>query len=220
MAKIVDELSSVPLVVINTHTHHDHIGDNWRFKQSLLNVRCEFVEKNEEDLLIDAQSDVKDGAIRLEHLPEDFDRKAYRIKPFSATEFISDGDIIHLGGDRKIIVFLTPGHTPDSICLLDVRERLLFVGDTFYQGPVYLYRPETNLEDYTKSLEKILRVMKDYEVESVVPSHNIPIVDPQLLTMAFEAIKKVQQGAVVGKKTADHLYNEYDFGVFSFIINQ
>ena len=28
---VVEELTDLPLVVVNTHTHFDHIGDNWRF---------------------------------------------------------------------------------------------------------------------------------------------------------------------------------------------
>ncbi len=218
--KVVNELSSVPLIVINTHTHHDHIGDNWRFEQDLIGINCEFSKKNDQDLFNEAQNEVKEGMIRTEYLPEDFDRKSYRIKPFSITKYISDGDIINLGNERKIRVIFTPGHTPDSISLLDFEERLLFVGDTFYQGPIFLYRPETNLEDYIQSLEKLVCVMKDNNIELIVPSHNIPNVNPHLLTMALEAIKQVQQGKIIGKRTDDNLCNEYEFDHFSFIIHQ
>jgi glyoxylase-like metal-dependent hydrolase (beta-lactamase superfamily II) len=218
--KVVNELSSVPLTVINTHTHHDHIGDNWRFEQSLIGIQCEFSKKNDHDLFNEAQNEIKDGMIREEYLPKDFDRKSYRIKPFSITKYISDGEIINLGNERKIIVIFTPGHTPDSISLLDIQERVLFVGDTFYQGPIFLYRPETNLEDYIKSLENLVCVIKTNKVELIIPSHNTPNVDPDLLIMALEAIKKVKEGKIIAKKTDDNLYNQYEFDDFSFVINQ
>jgi len=217
--KVVNELSSIPLIVINTHTHHDHIGDNWRFEKSLIGIKCEFSKKNDDDLFNEAQNEIKDHMIREEYLPQDFDRKSYRIKPFCITNYVSDGDTIDLGNERKIIVIFTPGHTPDSISLLDKQEQLLFVGDTFYQGPIYLYRPETNLEDYIKSLEKLVCVIKTNKVELIVPSHNIPNVDPHLLVMALEGIKKIKQGQVIPKKTDDNLYNQYDFNDFSFVIN-
>lgn len=219
IAKLVDELSSVPLIVINTHTHFDHIGDNWRFEQSLLGVRCNFSTKDYDELTADAQADIQDGLIRWEHVPDDFDRKSYRIKPFSITKYISDGEVINLGDDRNIIIYFTPGHTPDSLSLLDVRERLLFIGDTFYRGPVYLYRPETNLEDYIKSLERLIAITKDQHVEAIIPAHNIPIVDPSFLTMALEGIRKVTQGKVIGHKTTDQSFTEYPFEQFSFLIN-
>jgi glyoxylase-like metal-dependent hydrolase (beta-lactamase superfamily II) len=217
--KVVNELSSIPLIVINTHTHHDHIGDNWRFEQSLIGLKCEFSKKNDYDLFNEAQNEIKDGIIREEYLPEDFDRKSYRIKPFCITKYISDGDTIDLGNERKILVIYTPGHTPDSISLLDIQERLLFVGDTFYQGPIFLYRPETNLDDYIKSLEKLVFVMKNNKVELIIPSHNIPNVDPNFLIIALESIKKVKEGKVKPKKTDDNLYNQYEFDDFSFVIN-
>ena len=32
-------------------------------------------------------------------------------------------------GDTTLMMYITPGHTPGSVCLYDPRERLLFVGD-------------------------------------------------------------------------------------------
>jgi len=218
--KVVNELSSVPLTVINTHTHCDHMGDNWRFQQCLIGIKGEFSKKNDCDLIIDAENAVKNGMIREEYLPEGFDRTSYRIKSFNITEYVSDGDIINLGDERKITVIFTPGHTPDSISLFDIQERLLFVGDTFYQGPIFLYRPETNLEDYIKSLENLVCVIKTNKVELIIPSHNTPNVDPDLLIMALEAIKKVKEGKIIAKKTDNNLYNQYEFDDFSFVINQ
>jgi glyoxylase-like metal-dependent hydrolase (beta-lactamase superfamily II) len=218
--KVVNELSSVPLIVINTHTHHDHVGDNWRFEQSLIGVNCEFIKKDDTDLFNEAQNEVKDGFIREEYLPNDFDRKTYRVKQFSINKYVSDGEIINLGNERKIMVIFTHGHTPDSISLLDIQERLLFVGDTFYQGPIFLYRPETNLNEYIKSLEKLVNIIKTNPIDLMVPSHNIPNVNPDLLILTLEAIKKIRDGKILPKKTDDGLYNEYDFGCdFSFVID-
>jgi glyoxylase-like metal-dependent hydrolase (beta-lactamase superfamily II) len=217
--KVVNELSSVPLTVINTHTHFDHMGDNWRFQQSLIGIKGEFSKKNDCDLIIDAENAVKNGMIREEYLPEGFDRTSYRIKAFNITEYVSDGDIINLGDERKITVIFTPGHTPDSISLFDIQERLLFVGDTFYQGPIFLYRPETNLDDYIKSLEKLISVLENNKIDLIVPSHNIPNVDPHLLVTALDAIRNIIDGKVIANKTDDDLYNKYEFGDFSFVID-
>lgn len=215
---IVRELSSNPLIVINTHTHHDHIGDNWRFQQSLIGVQCEFsTVKNYHDLFLDAQNEVKDNAIRDEFLPKTFDRKSYSIKPFTFNRYINDGDIIHLGNDHDIEIIFTPGHTPDSISLIDKKHRLLFIGDTFYQGPVYLYRPETNINDYIQSLEKLVNIIRMYQIELILPAHNIPNVNPRLLISAYDAIRKVQTGEIIGKKTDENLC-EYQFDDFSFIL--
>ncbi|UJR25565.1 hypothetical protein I4U23_006910 [Adineta vaga] len=219
MKKVVEELSSVPLIVINTHTHHDHIGDNWRFQSCLIGMNCEFSQKNEHDLFTQAQNEVQDEMISKEHIPKDFDPITYRIKSFQFSQYISDGDIIDLGNEQKILVISTPGHTPDSISLLDTQNRLLFVGDIFYPGPIYLYRPETNLEDYIKSLEKLIRIIKTNNVELIIPSHNIPNVDPQLFVKTLDAMKMIKEGNITARKTDDDLYNEYKFDEFSFVID-
>mgnify|MGYP001060206730 FL=1 len=215
---IVHELSSNPLIVINTHTHHDHIGDNWRFQQSLIGIQCDFSKKNYQDLLLDTQDEVKDGAIRDEFLPNTFDRKSYSIKPFTFSNYVADGDIIHLGNGHDIEIIFTPGHTPDSISFIDKTHRLLFVGDTFYQGPVYLYRPETNLNDYIQSLEKLVNTIHMYQIELILPGHNIPNVNPHLLISAYDAIRKVRLGEIIGQKTDENLV-EYKFDDFSFVLS-
>ncbi|CAF0838321.1 unnamed protein product [Adineta steineri] len=216
---VINKLSSLPLIVINTHTHHDHIGDNWRFEQSLIGIQCEFSKKNDVDLINEAQNEMENDMFREEYFPKDFDQKSYRIKQFQITKYISDGDTIDLGNERKIIVIFTPGHTPDSISLLDIQERLLFVGDQFYLGPIFLYRPETNLKDYIESLEKLVCVMKNHKIDLIVPSHNTPNVDPHFVIMALDAIRKVVAGNVIAKKTHGDLYNKYDFDDFSFVID-
>ena len=41
---------------------------------------------------------------------------------------IEDGDVLPMLGGLRVIH--TPGHTPGSVCLYGVRDRVLFVGDT------------------------------------------------------------------------------------------
>src|SRR5215475_9611505 len=57
-------------------------------------------------------------------------------RPTTATRTLRDGDQVELGG-RDLTVLHTPGHPPDSICLLDERNGVLFGGDTINTGPIY-----------------------------------------------------------------------------------
>ena len=219
MQQVVSELSSLPLIVINTHTHYDHVGDNWRFEQSLLGVNCPFSQRCDVDQLNEAQDEVKEGTICDAYIPETFDRASYHIKPFRLADYVTDQGLIDLGNGRAIQVMFTPGHTPDSISLFDKSERLLFVGDLFYLGPIYLYRPETNLEQYVGSLRKLVQLIDDGHIDLVVPSHNTPNVEPSMLTKALQAIGKVVNGDIAAKQTDDGLCNKYDFGEFCFVID-
>ncbi|CAF1557640.1 unnamed protein product [Adineta steineri] len=210
--------SSTSLKVINTHTHHDHVGDNWRFSGSLLGVHSEFAQQNAQGSIEEAQNELQPGMIWEKYLPKDFNPKAYRIHPFQINNYVKEGDEIDLGEKQKLKVISTPGHAPDSISLLDEKERLLFVGDTFYQGPILLYRPETNLKDFLQSLEKLAKIST--KVDLILPGHNIPNVEPNLLIKAAKAMREILDGKEISKKTDDGKYDEYSYGEFSFVLDQ
>lgn len=217
--EVIDNLiPSSSIQVINTHTHHDHVGDNWRFSGRIFGVHSEFGEENAKGSFEEAQNELKPGMIWEKYLPKDFNKKTYRIHPFQINNYVKEGDEIDLGENQKLEIISTPGHAPDSISILDKKQRLLFIGDTFYQGPILLYRPETNLQDYLKSLEKLSKLTS--KIDLILPGHNIPNVEPKLLNKATKAMQEVMNGKSLPKKTDDETYNEYSYDEFSFVIDQ
>jgi glyoxylase-like metal-dependent hydrolase (beta-lactamase superfamily II) len=146
---VVVGLTKLPVSVLNSHTHNDHVGDSWRFTD-IYGMDTEFTRANARGSKEDAQAELAPDEI-CGSLPAGFDAKAYATKPFHITDWLHAGDQIDLG-DRVLKVIGTPGHTSDSIALLDAKNGLLFTGDTFYAGPIYLYRLETNLDAYLASV--------------------------------------------------------------------
>ena len=59
------------------------------------------------------------------------------------------GDAIPLG-DRELYVVHTPGHSKESISLLDTENQLLLTGDYLYTGPLYVYFPGASMQDYLR----------------------------------------------------------------------
>jgi glyoxylase-like metal-dependent hydrolase (beta-lactamase superfamily II) len=149
---VVAGLTKLPVSVVNSHTHNDHVGDNWRFSD-VYGMDTDFTRVNARGSKEDAQAELAPDEI-CGALPAGFDAKAYSTKPFHITHWLHDGDKIELG-ERTLKVIGTPGHTPDSIALLDEKNGLLLTGDTFYAGPIYLYRPETDLDAYLASVKKL-----------------------------------------------------------------
>jgi glyoxylase-like metal-dependent hydrolase (beta-lactamase superfamily II) len=136
---VVAELTGLPVSVVNSHTHNDHVGDNWRFSD-IYGMDTDFTRANARGSKADAQAELAPEEI-CGALPTGFDAKTYATRPFHITRWLHDGDKMELGG-RTLKVISTPGHTPDAIVLLDEKNGLLFTGDSFYLGPIYLYRPE------------------------------------------------------------------------------
>ena len=70
------------------------------------------------------------------------------------------GEEIELGG-RALEVLYTPGHTPDSISLLDREARLLLTGDFLYPFELYAFLPNSSLGDYQLAADRVLATVPD-----------------------------------------------------------
>ena len=186
------KLSKLPIVVLNSHTHDDHVGNNWHF-DTVYGMDTEFTRRNAKGSKEDAQAEIAPGEI-CGSLPAGFDGAAYRTRPWSVSKWLHDDDHIDLGG-RTIEVIATAGHTPDSISLFDRASGLLFTGDTYYPGTVWLYRPETDLAAYGNSVRRIAALRP--EVKLVLGAHNVPVAPPSVLEDLANAFEKVQAGQVL-----------------------
>jgi glyoxylase-like metal-dependent hydrolase (beta-lactamase superfamily II) len=185
--RIISRLTSLPVVVLNSHTHDDHVGGNWQFN-SIYGMDTAFTRENAKGSTADAQAEIAPGEI-CGDLPKGFDPKAYRTKPWHISFFIHDGFRIKLGG-RTVEVIATPGHTPDAIALLDRDNGLLFTGDTYYPAPIWVFRPETDLAAYEKSIARLAALAP--EIKTVLGAHNIPVAPPTVLPALVQAFADLQ----------------------------
>jgi glyoxylase-like metal-dependent hydrolase (beta-lactamase superfamily II) len=187
--RVTSRLTSRPVVVLNSHTHNDHVGGNWQFA-FVYGMDTEFTRTNAKGSREDAQAEITADQI-CGALPKSLNPKIYATKPWKISHAIHDGFRVNLGG-RTLEVVSTPGHTPDAICLLDNANGLLFTGDTYYPGPIWLYRPETDLDAYVNSVKRIAALAP--ELKLVLGAHNIPVAQPDVLPKLVTAIQAVRSG--------------------------
>jgi glyoxylase-like metal-dependent hydrolase (beta-lactamase superfamily II) len=209
--KVVTGLTTLPVTVLNSHTHYDHIGDNWEFFD-VLGLDTPFTRRNQAGGSHEQLSDVVIPERFCGSPPSGFKPGSYAIPPFKIAHFVKDGDVIDLG-NRELEVVQTPGHTPDALCLLDRKNRLLFTGDTYYAGPIFLYVPETNVADYQRSVERLAALVPDLDL--LLPSHNFPAEPPAMLNKLAAAFREVQSGKAKYVKNGDR--REYQFDGFSIL---
>jgi glyoxylase-like metal-dependent hydrolase (beta-lactamase superfamily II) len=189
--KVTAKLTKLPIIVLNSHTHNDHVGGNWQF-DTIYGMDTDFTRANARGSREDAQSEVAPDQICGE-LPKGFDRKTYATRPWKITAYRHDGDRIDLGG-RSLEVVATPGHTPDAISLLDGDHGLLFTGDTYYPGTIWLYRPETDLDAYGASIRRLAALAP--RIKMVLGAHNIPVAPPSVLPELVTAFEAVRSGKI------------------------
>ncbi len=211
---VVEKLTALPVSVLNSHTHNDHVGDNWRF-HDIYGMDTDFTRTNARGSSEDAQAEITPGQI-CGSLPQGFNARKYATRPFTITHWMHDGDTIDLGG-KTLQIIATPGHTPDSIALLDTAHGLLFTGDTYYPGPIFLYRPETNLEAYTNSVKKLAAMSP--RLQLLLPAHNVPVARSDDLAKVVAAIQQVRSGQSKGTLRKDGK-QEYTFDGFSFLMKK
>jgi glyoxylase-like metal-dependent hydrolase (beta-lactamase superfamily II) len=192
--KLVVQLTNRPIVVLNSHTHNDHVGGNSLFT-FVYGMDTDFTRQNAKGSRDDAQEELAPGMI-CGALPKGFDPKTYATKPWHVSLFVKNGFKINLGG-RTLEIISTPGHTPDAICLIDRANGLLFTGDTYYPGPIWLFRPETNLDAYVASVKWLADLAP--QVKVVLGAHNVPVADPSVLPRLVTAIEAVRTGNVEPK---------------------
>src|SRR5260370_25188936 len=148
----------------------------------------DFTRPNDKGSREDAQAEIAPGEIGGD-LPKNFNPKTYATKPWHISLFVHDGFKINLGG-RTLEIIATPGHTPDAICLLDRGNGLLFTGDTYYPAPIWLFRPETDLDAYVDSGKQLAALSP--ELKLVLGAHNIPDAQPDVLPQLIQAIQAVR----------------------------
>ena len=192
--KVVRQLTSRPVVVLNSHTHNDHVGGNSLFT-FVFGMDTPFTRANAKGSRDDAQEELAPGMI-CGNLPKGFDPKTYATKPWHVSLFVKNGFKINLGG-RTVEIIATPGHTPDAISLIDRENGLLFTGDTYYPGPIWLFRPESELDAYVASVKKLAAIAP--QIHLVLGAHNVPVADPSVLPKLVTAIEDARAGKIEGK---------------------
>lgn len=211
---VVKELTKLPVIVLNSHTHPDHIGGNTEFA-NVLAMNTAFTRVNALNGYRHSQVEweVRPSSFCLSRLPQE-DTARYCIRPFKVSQFITSGYVIDLG-KRNLQVIATPGHTPDAICLFDKTAGYLWCGDSFYEGPILLSSDNTDLSAYRQSINTMARYARISKY--VLPAHNLPLSQPALVIQAAKDFNLIASGSKKGKP-GEANSTVFDCGRFSYVV--
>ena len=105
--------------ILLTHSHWDHIADV-AFLKNHFDIPI-YVHQN------DAANVEKPGSDGLPLL--------ISIQGIKVDHYLVDGEIIDIG-DLHARVIHTPGHSPGGVCFYEEEKKVLFSGDTLFQGTI------------------------------------------------------------------------------------
>jgi len=204
--RITDQLTDLPIIVITTHVHWDHIGSHGKFDEI-------YVHESEKEWLINGIKGLPIEQIRKDigrditlPTPPSFDPAAYFPFQGSPTGVLKDQNIIDIG-DRSLTIFHTPGHSPGHICIFDSMRGYLFTGDLLYTGkPIYAFYPTTDPADLVNSLEKAANLPG---VNMIFGSHNQLGLDTAIFKEVKEAVKELRKQDVIKHGTGIHTFGRF-----------
>jgi glyoxylase-like metal-dependent hydrolase (beta-lactamase superfamily II) len=136
----VQRLTSLPVIVIPSHLHFDHVGDLEEFSDvRLLDTPALRAQQVRDGYFVEttAQYQLR-GSIK------------YRVRGW-----IKDGQTIDLGA-RRVRLLSTPGHTPDSVSLVDGNAERLFTGDLVNRVATLCAVPGSDVSAMARSLHRLL----------------------------------------------------------------
>ncbi|WP_227322231.1 MBL fold metallo-hydrolase [Acidisoma silvae] len=211
---VVEKLTRLPIKLINTHYHFDHVGGNAEFAVRLAGAQAEaplrrhaprdllkryidgllpLIADAEAQRAADADVMALTPELALRPFPAGFDAESWRPGGVAATGLLREGDEIDLG-DRRLQVIETPGHSPDGISLFDPAHGVLFVGDTLTEGALYAHYDESSLDDLAVSVGKLTRLPAP--VHAICAGHVArAIAEVSLIAETEAALKQVASGA-------------------------
>ena len=129
---------------------------------------------------------------------------------------VQEGDVLDLGG-RPLEIIHIPGHTPGSIALLDIADRVLISGDPVQDGRIFMFGPFRNMENYIRSLEHLQNWAGRFD--EVWPSHASFPVSPELIGKLHDGAQDILAGKV--SCSSEELYGKrilaFDLGFATFL---
>ena len=193
--KTVDRLTKLPVTVVNTHAHIDHIGSNFRFDDI-----CFHEDDREVFALHTDPGYLESQLVRLVLSPGlakllgPVVKRLMTPKSAGKYRYCKDGDIFHLGG-RDLEVIHIPGHSKGSICLLEREARMLFNGDSLCEMCALLHLDGCcSVEVFLASARRVKDLSDAFD--TILPGHHGWPVDKTIIDDYIECCLRILDGTV------------------------
>ena len=186
---ITDSLTDLPIKVITTHVHWDHIGGHRHYEELYVHAGdASWLEDSFPLPVAMVRRDLmRDPLTRP--VPAEFNPAEYAPFRGKATTYLADGDHLELGG-RTVRIVHTPGHSPGHICAYEEERGYLYTGDLLYKGTLYAFYPSTDPIAFAESIERLTKLP---HIARLLPAHNELEIPVSLLHLANAGFQELRE---------------------------
>ena len=213
---VVRQITSKPVLVINTHTHLDHLGSNHQFADLAMLDHPLPRKIVSEGVAVEAyRAEILDEDLVQLPWPAGFDPKSARLRPFEVTRWLKEGDKIDIG-DVVLEIMSAPGEAADNICLLDRTNRILFSSDILLHGGVWTHLDGGSVTQLADSYRRLMLHFDEFD--RIMPGHGEPWLEKNLLPESLRGAEQVLSGEAEPSEFTDpwgRRLKKYAFGRFN-----
>jgi glyoxylase-like metal-dependent hydrolase (beta-lactamase superfamily II) len=210
---VVRRLTAKPVLLVNSHSHWDHVGDNWQFDRI-------WIHEAEASRL---PAGVPNERMRLNLTEDNFtgerpawiDPSTFEIRGSSPERLLHGGEVIDLGG-RQFTVIHTPGHSPGGIVLLEEATGILIAGDAVYAGRLFAHLADSDPRLYRNTINRLADLAPSVRI--IYPSHG----DYPLPAAFLHDVQRANESVWAGKSpdAIEDGVERYLFGQFSILLRE
>jgi len=185
--EVVQQLTILPVLVITTHVHADHIGGHSLFADIAVHEHDKSWLENGIPIPIEQFRKYITKEPFTKKPPESFRIESYNVFTGSPSQILKDSETIELG-NRTLEVLHTPGHSPGHICIFERDTGYLVTGDLLYEGTLYAFFDSTDPQLFAKSIKRLNALS---HISRLLPGHNRLNISVDLLSEADNAFDEI-----------------------------
>lgn len=207
----IREITDLPLIVVNTHGHMDHMHGNHLYPEV-------YISQDDHEVFL-RHSD----SAYLMGLMEDIVRENKLPKFLLKIPMLRVKDVVHCEpstsvalpeqmyfelGNRRVSILKTPGHTIGSVTLLDEKNKWAFSGDTTCQDGVLLQFPEsTSVQTFRSSIIGMKELVQEGKITIFFPAHQQTPLGTDILDVYISNCDQILNGPLDAEYIKNGFYS-------------
>ena len=187
LKRLCAEITNLPVTVLNTHGHGDHVIGNVYFSQAYLHP---------DDFAL------HDQCFRWEPAVQAMEK--YHVKPAELLP-LAVGQTFDLGGGQTLETVALRGHTAGSVGFLDRKHRILFSGDGVIPH-IWMQLPESTSIEVLRQTLLQLQAEHGADFDWLLTGHAKALEPAEMV----DALLRGCDELLAGKRESDHEYHWFE----------